>query len=224
MWQGAGFFLSIFQYATYMNDITNFDAEAAYWQQGIAIAGVDEAGMGALAGPVVAAAALFSAEVDLTNAPKIRDSKKLSAKQREVAAVWVQKTASAWAIGEATVAEIDATNIRAASHVAMQRAVDQLGITPDLILIDGNPAQPHPSIPAATIVGGDGIVFSIAAASILAKVHRDAEMVALALEFPEYGFAGHKGYGSALHMEALKEHGAVPPHRVSYAPVAAVLR
>ncbi|MAF81058.1 ribonuclease HII [bacterium] len=202
----------------------SFDYEQQYWQQSIAVAGVDEAGMGALAGPVVAAAALFTAPPDLTEAPPVRDSKKLSAKQREAAAAWIRQTATAWAVGEADVTEIDALNIRAASHVAMQRAVDGLTTKPDLILIDGNPAQPHPTVPATTVVGGDGLIFSIAAASILAKVNRDAIMVVLATEFPEYGFAGHKGYGSAAHLAALKEHGPVAAHRTSYAPVAAQLR
>ena len=202
----------------------SFDYEQQYWQQGICVAGVDEAGMGALAGPVVAAAVLFAAPPDLTEVPPVRDSKKLSAKQREVAAVWIQETATGWAVGEADVTEIDTLNIRVASHVAMQRAVDELTTTPDLILIDGNPAQPHPTIPATTVIGGDGLIFSIAAASILAKVHRDAIMVALAAEFPEYGFAAHKGYGSATHLAALREHGPVAPHRTSYAPVAAQLR
>lgn len=153
----------------------------------------------------------------------IRDSKTLSAKQREKAVEWIKSNAMAWAIGEASVAEITTLNIRAASHLAMRRAVDSLTILPQLLLIDGTPAEPHPAIPAANFIDGDAYIFSIAAASILAKVHRDAIMVALDQEYPAYQFAGNKGYGSRLHLVALGSHGASPHHRPTYAPVAATL-
>lgn len=153
----------------------------------------------------------------------IRDSKTLSLKQRETAATWIKNHAIAWAVGEATVAEIDASNIRVASHLAMERAVNQLTSKPDLLLIDGTPAQPHPDIFAQNIVGGDAIIFSIAAASIIAKVHRDQIMCELAQLYPQYGFAGNKGYGSAAHLAALRAYGPIPAHRTSYAPVAAAM-
>lgn len=208
-----------------MTNPLTFEHEQQYWQQGIErLAGIDEVGMGALAGPVVAGAVVFSpSEGEKEGVPPIRDSKTLSAKQREAAAEWIQKTAQAWAVGEATVDEITRLNIRAASHLAMRRAIDALGSTPQLLLIDGTPAQPHPAIPAINIIDGDALVFSIAAASILAKVHRDAIMVALDREYPAYQFAGNKGYGSRLHLVALDSHGATPHHRPTYAPVAAVL-
>lgn len=207
--------------------------EQLYWQQGIAtIAGIDEVGMGALAGPVVAAAVILRQESGMRNQelgkkrkiPSIRDSKTVSAKQREQLVPYIHRVALAWAIGEASVAEITALNIRRAAHLAMQRAVDQLAIVPELLLIDGNPAQPHPDIPATNIIGGDGLSLSIAAASILAKVYRDSLMVELDAKFPAYGFAGHKGYGSQKHLDALAEHGPCEHHRPSYAPVAASLR
>lgn len=200
--------------------------EGRYWQAGIGlIAGVDEVGMGALAGPVVAAAAVFTSEAlpEAGSKIKIRDSKKLSAAQREKAKDWIIRTALGWAIGEASVEEINQLNIRQASHLAMRRALASLGHVPDLILVDGNPVQLHEQIPTINIIKGDQLCYSIAAASILAKVHRDAVMTKLDQEFPQYGFAGHKGYGSAMHLAALKESGATPYHRISYAPVAAVL-
>jgi len=153
----------------------------------------------------------------------IRDSKTLSAAQREKAAEWIEKHALAWAIGEATVKEINEINIRGASHLAMRRAIQRLRVQPDLLLIDGNPAQPHTSIPAINILKGDAVSISIAAASILAKVHRDRLMVELGKQHPEYGFEKHKGYGSKQHLEALSKFGATNIHRIEYAPVARVL-
>lgn len=206
-----------------MNDmqLPSFAHETTYWQQGAAvIAGLDEVGMGAWAGPVVAAAVIFAGPCEI---PGLDDSKKLTPKKREALTTAIVAQAQAWAIGEATVAEIDRLNIRAASHLAMRRAIAALTVVPDLLLIDGLPAQPHPQIAAVSLIRGDSLSCSIAAASILAKVHRDQYMVALHAQWPLYGFADHKGYGSALHQTALTEHGACPAHRRSYAPVAQVL-
>ena len=201
-----------------------FELEQQYWTNEVRpVAGIDEAGMGALAGPVVAAAVVWKQEAVRDDSPPIRDSKTLSAQQRERAAEWVKENTETWAIAEASVEEITQFNIRQAAHLAMRRAIAQLNPAPALLLIDGNPAEPHPSIPATNIVKGDSISLSIAAASILAKVHRDELMVQLDEQFPAYGLAQHKGYGSAQHLAALQEHGASPYHRTTYAPVAKVL-
>lgn len=204
----------------------SLDHETLYWNQGILhVAGVDEAGMGALAGPVVAGAVIFSTDTPTTNEEKviIRDSKTLSLKQREKAAEYIKRNALAWAVAEASVEEITKHNIRGAAHLAMQRAVNQLTTSPQMLLIDGNPAQPHPTIPAVNLINGDALSFSIAAASILAKVHRDTIMVALDAEFPAYGFASHKGYGAKVHMDALETLGPCIHHRATYAPIAMLL-
>jgi ribonuclease HII len=210
-----------------MKPSPTFDCERQYWQQDILhVAGVDEAGMGCLAGPVCAAAVVFdyAAESEIMNQKLcIRDSKQLSAKKREAAAEYIKEHALVWAVGEASVKEITKTNIRAASHLAMKRAVNALATVPQLLLIDGTPAQPHSHIPAVNIIDGDALSFSIAAASILAKVHRDYIMINLDKEFPHYGFASHKGYGSKAHLEALSTHGVTPHHRTTYAPVAQLL-
>lgn len=198
-----------------------FECETQFWQQNIKIiAGLDEVGMGALAGPVVAAAVIFGNEVTINN---LRDSKKLSAKQREKASQLIKEKALAWAIGAASVAEISQINIRRAAHLAMRRAVDRLKIKPEILVIDGNPAQPHPLIPAMNIIKGDGTVASISAASIIAKVYRDQLMREMHQLYPAYGFDTHKGYGSALHLAALSQFGPCPEHRPTYAPVAAAL-
>lgn len=214
--------------------LPTLDHETIYWQQGVTfIAGLDEAGMGALAGPVVAGAVIISAEVVSSMQQvvrknkkrlQIRDSKTLSVTQREELAILIKNNVQAWAVGEASVEEITTLNIRRAAHLAMRRAVEALSVAPELLLIDGNPAQPHPTIPAINIIKGDALSISIAAASILAKVHRDALMVKLDAAFPVYGFAGHKGYGSAAHLEALAAHGPCACHRPTYAPVAAAQR
>ncbi|MEX1997327.1 MAG: ribonuclease HII [Candidatus Andersenbacteria bacterium] len=204
-----------------MKHAPTFEYEHLYWQQDIAqIAGIDEAGMGALAGPVVAAAVILPPDFSV---PGVRDSKTLSVRQRELLVVAIQQQALAWAVGQASVAEITTLNIRRAAHLAMQRAVDQLLPQPLLLLVDGNPCQPHPTIPASTLVKGDICSTSIAAASIVAKVHRDQIMVKLDQEWPQYGFAQHKGYGSQAHLAALATHGACSHHRPTYAPVAHLL-
>ena len=209
-------------------ELPTFEYEQQYWQAGIdLIAGVDEVGMGALAGPVTAAAVIWNQKISNDKIQNsniaIRDSKTMSEKQRNEAAEWIYEHATAWAVGEASVEEVDKLNIRQASHLAMRRAIDALQKAPEMLLIDGRPAQVHPTIPAVNIIDGDALVFSIAAASIVAKVHRDAIMVEIDKKFPMYGLSGNKGYGAKIHMDALKEYGACEHHRTSYAPVAAVL-
>jgi ribonuclease HII len=179
------------------------------------VAGVDEVGRGPLAGDVVAAAVILDPRRPIDG---LRDSKKLSEPRREVLARVIREQAVAWSIARATVAEIDSLNILQASLLAMHRAVAALRPQPDYVLVDGNrlPRWPYPSEP---VVKGDDRVPAIAAASILAKVQRDAELVALAETYPGYGFASHKGYPTAAHLQALKELGVTPAHRRSFAPV-----
>jgi ribonuclease HII len=180
------------------------------------VCGVDEAGRGPLAGPVVAAAVIL----DPTNPVEgLNDSKKLSAKRRELLAIEIRAKALAWSVAEATVEEIDAINILQASMLAMRRAVEGLVVKPVRALIDGNRC-PALACKAEAIVGGDGKMESIAAASILAKTIRDAGMRELHLAYPHYGFDRHMGYPTAFHLQALREYGASPVHRRSFAPVA----
>lgn len=180
------------------------------------ICGVDEAGRGPLAGPVVAAAVILDPTCPIDG---LNDSKKLSAKRREALAVAIRAKALAWAVAEASVEEIDTINILQASLLAMRRAVDGLVLRPEKALIDGNRC-PELACPAEAIIGGDGKVASIAAASILAKTVRDAGMLALHADYPMYGFDRHMGYPTAFHLQALRAHGPSPVHRRSYAPVA----
>lgn len=184
------------------------------------ICGVDEAGRGPLAGPVVAAAVILDPANPVEG---LNDSKKLSAKRREALATEIHAKALAWAVAEASVEEIDRINILQATLLAMQRAVEKLVIQPSKALIDGNRCPKLPC-PAEAIIGGDGKVASIAAASILAKTVRDAGMMKLHAVYPMYGFNRHMGYPSALHIKALQEHGVSPVHRRSYAPVARLMR
>lgn len=181
--------------------------------------GVDEAGRGPLAGSVVAAAVILDPMRPIAG---LDDSKKLSAKKREALAIAIRENALAWAIAEASVEEIDRINILQASLLAMRRAVEALAIAPSEALIDGNRCPPL-ACPARAIVGGDGKVASIAAASILAKTHRDAQMQELHALYPHYGFDRHMGYPTAAHLAALQAHGVSPVHRRSYAPVARLL-
>ena len=183
------------------------------------VCGVDEAGRGPLAGPVVAAAVILDPAKPIFG---LNDSKKLSAKRREALAIEIRSKALAWAVAEASVEEIDRINILQASMLAMQRAVEALGMQPSRALIDGNRC-PKLSCPAEAIIGGDGLVESIAAASILAKTVRDAGMMVLHASYPMYGFDRHMGYPTALHLKALGEHGVSPVHRRSYSPVAKLL-
>jgi ribonuclease HII len=179
------------------------------------IAGVDEAGRGPLAGPV------FAAAVILDNKKKIiglADSKQLTAKRREYLAKKIQEKAKAWAIDRAEVEEIDRLNIFQASLLAMQRAVCALALLPSLVLVDGKHC-PKLAYPSKAIIKGDEKIAVISAASILAKVHRDASMVLLDAEYPGYGLAQHKGYTTQQHLQALKKLGPSPVHRRSFAPV-----
>jgi ribonuclease HII len=179
-------------------------------------AGVDEAGRGPLAGPVVAAAVILD---DLHPIAGLADSKKLTPARREKLYDEIRAKALCFCIAEASVEEIDRLNILQATMLAMRRAVMGLRLKPVMVLVDGN-RLPVLDVPAEAIVKGDALVPSISAASILAKVHRDRWCLQVHEEFPQYGFAGHKGYGTAVHMAALREHGACVHHRRSFAPVA----
>jgi ribonuclease HII len=179
------------------------------------IAGVDEAGRGPLAGPVVAAAVILNDARPITG---LRDSKALSELQRETLAEQIRERALAFAVAEASVEEIDTLNVLQATLLAMRRAVQALSVAPDHALIDGN-QLPRLTVTCSAVVGGDAKVPAISAASILAKTYRDHLMHALHLQFPIYGFAQHKGYGTAEHLAALRTHGPCEWHRKSYAPV-----
>lgn len=183
------------------------------------VCGIDEAGRGPLAGPVVAAAVILDPERPIAG---LNDSKKLSEKRREALAAEIKEKAIAWGIAWATVEEIDSLNILQATLLAMQRAVARLGTAPVAALVDGN-VCPGLNCPVSAVVKGDGSVAPIAAASILAKTSRDAEMLRLHGLYPDYGFDRHMGYPTVLHMTALRAHGATPIHRRSYAPVRAVI-
>ena len=184
------------------------------------MAGVDEAGRGPLAGPVVAAAVILD---DLRPIIGLADSKKLSAARREKLYDEIRAKALCCSIALATVEEIDTLNILQATLLAMKRAVNGLRLRPHKVLVDGN-RLPAIDILAEAIVKGDALVPSISAASILAKVYRDRWCTDYHQQFPQYGFDGHKGYGTAEHLAALRAHGACPQHRKSFAPVAGVLR
>ncbi|GAB4170670.1 MAG: ribonuclease HII [Wenzhouxiangellaceae bacterium] len=180
------------------------------------VAGVDEAGRGPLAGPVVAAAVILDPDQSIRG---LADSKALSAARRERLAGLIRAQASAWAIGVAEVEEIDRLNILRATHLAMQRAVAALAIKPDRVLVDGNLAPALEVDEVLPVVGGDARIAEISAASILAKVTRDERMLALHQEFPQYGFDRHKGYPTAEHRALLERYGPTPAHRRSFAPV-----
>ena len=184
------------------------------------VAGVDEAGRGPLAGPVVAAAVILD---DLHPISGLADSKKLTASRREKLFDEIRAKALCCSIAEASVEEIDQLNILQATLLAMRRAVEGLRLKPAKVLVDGN-RLPVLDVLAEAIVKGDSLVPAISAASILAKVHRDRWCAEYHRQYPQYGFAAHKGYGTAEHMSALREHGACPQHRKSFSPVAEVLR
>jgi len=184
------------------------------------MAGVDEAGRGPLMGPVVAAAVILD---ELNPIKGLADSKKLTAIKREKLYDEIRAKALCFSIALATVEEIDTLNILQATLLAMQRAVEGLRLKPHKVLVDGN-RLPILRMLSEAIVKGDALVPAISAASILAKVHRDRWCAEVDLQYPQYGFAGHKGYGTAAHLAALREHGACPQHRRSFAPVAEVLR
>ena len=185
------------------------------------VAGIDEVGRGPLAGPVVAAAAI----IDRARAPAsllklIDDSKKLSEARRETAyEAMIASGCVGYAIAEASVAEIDRINILQATFLAMRRALAALAERPDRVLVDGNKVPPDLGCAGECIVGGDSVSYSIAAASILAKVTRDLQMARLAEQFPGYGWESNRGYGSAAHLRALEQLGPTPHHRMSFAPL-----
>ncbi|MEN8291593.1 ribonuclease HII [Acinetobacter radioresistens] len=184
------------------------------------IAGVDEAGRGPLVGAVVAAAVILDPARPIEG---LNDSKKLTEKKREKLFVEIQEKALAWYIAEASATEIDEINILQASLLAMRRAVEGLSIQPDKVLVDGNKEPAGLQMSCEAIVGGDALYQEISAASILAKVARDRQMVLLDQRYPHYGFAKHKGYPTKAHFEAIGIHGVIDEHRRSYAPVKKVL-
>ncbi len=194
-----------------------------------AAAGVDEAGRGPWVGPVVAGCAVFlSRDVDERLLKDLNDSKKLSKKKREMLYELLQEEKSKGnmllGIGEASAQEIDEINILNASFLAMKRAITAAGAEPDLVLVDGNREPKDFGFPVKAVVKGDAKSYSIAAASILAKVYRDRLMEEMALKYPWYGFEKNAGYGTKAHIEGLREHGITPEHRKSYAPIKEFLK
>lgn len=196
------------------------DMDLSEVDRGVLLAGVDEAGRGPLAGPVVAAAVILDPKRPVAG---LADSKTLTAKSRERLEVYIQRNALAWGLGTAGIEEIDRLNILQASLLAMQRAVEALSIAPVHVLIDGNRCPPL-EYSATAIVKGDQRVAQISAASILAKVARDREMLDLDRRYPGYGFARHKGYPTRAHLEALRAYGPCSCHRRSFAPVRKLLQ
>ncbi|MCE5239719.1 ribonuclease HII [bacterium] len=191
--------------------------ELEAWSRGLRyVAGVDEVGRGPLAGPVVAAAVIFPPDVHI---PHVTDSKLLRPEEREELAERIRAEALAWGVGLVPAPLIDAINILRATHVAMREAIRSLDPAPEMLLVDGR-ALPDIEFPQVHVIGGDRRSFVIAAASILAKTHRDRIMEHLDALYPQYGFAGHKGYASAEHLRAIGEHGPCPAHRLSFSPFA----
>ncbi len=187
--------------------------EDSFYAQGYrVICGVDEAGRGPLAGPVCAAAVILPEHLEI---PGLTDSKKLTDKKRRELFPLIQEQAVAYGIGLASQEEIDEINILQATFLAMERALSQLDVRPDMVLIDGNRERDF-GVPVQTVIKGDSLSANIAAASILAKVTRDNLMVELAKQYPQYGFEIHKGYGTKAHYEALRQYGASPIHRRSF--------
>ena len=196
-----------------MSQIDMWEIENRHFADGVRIiCGVDEAGRGPLAGPVCAAAVILPANLEI---PGLTDSKKLSDKRRRELYPVIKEQAVAYGIGFASQEEIDQINILQATFLAMQRAMDQLEVKAELALIDGN-RQKDFGLPVETVVKGDSLSASIAAASVLAKVTRDDVMLAMAQEYPGYGFEIHKGYGTKAHYEALQKLGPCPIHRMSF--------
>ena len=196
-----------------MSELNMWEIENSFFDKGIlTICGVDEAGRGPLAGPVCAAAVILPPHLEI---PGLTDSKKLSDKRRRDLYPIIMEQAISYGIGLATHEEIDEINILQATFLAMERALAQLKVKPDLALIDGN-RQKDFCIPVETVVKGDSLSGSIAAASVLAKVTRDDMMLALAEEYPGYGFEIHKGYGTKAHYEALRNLGPSPIHRMTF--------
>lgn len=184
-----------------------------YYEQGRVEAGCDEAGRGCLAGSVYAAAVILPPDY---HNERLNDSKKLTARQRYALRQDIERDAVAWAVGVVTPQEIDQINILNASILAMHRALDQLQVRPEAIIVDGNRFKPYRDLPHTTIVKGDGKYLSIAAASILAKTNRDDEMVRLAQEYPDYDWQHNMGYPTRKHREAIRQHGITPYHRRTF--------
>lgn len=184
-----------------------------YYREGVVEAGCDEAGRGCLAGPVYAAAVILPPDYhnDLLN-----DSKQLSEKKRDQLRSIIERDAVSWAVGIVDNQEIDQINILNASILAMHRALDQLTVCPQEIIVDGNRFKPYRDIPHTTIVKGDGKYMSIAAASILAKTHRDECMLALHQQYPQYHWDSNKGYPAPVHRQAIRLHGTTPYHRLTF--------
>ena len=197
-----------------MNDLFDISSITARYKESD-IAGVDEVGRGPLAGDVVTAAVILAPAQPI---PGLRDSKKLSEKRREELAVLIRERALCWSVARASVAEIDEINILQASLLAMRRAIEALDPQPGYVLVDGN-RLPKWGYASQAVIKGDDRVPAIAAASILAKVQRDSELIALEEQYPGYGFARHKGYPTVAHLQALRDLGVTPVHRRSFAPV-----
>ena len=196
-----------------MSNVNMWEIENTHYSDNVTyICGVDEAGRGPLAGPVCAAAVILPRDLEI---PGLTDSKKLTDKKRRELFPIIKEKAIAYGIGFASEQEIDEINILQATFLAMQRAIDQLEGKADMALIDGN-RQKDFGLPAVTVVKGDSLSASIAAASVLAKVTRDDLMLEMAETYPEYGFEIHKGYGTKAHYEALRKYGASPIHRQSF--------
>lgn len=185
----------------------------AYYTKDVIEAGCDEAGRGCLAGPVFAAAVILPPDF---KSELLNDSKQLSEKNRYALRPLIEQEAIAWGIGVVTAPEIDAINILKASFLAMHRAIEQLKVQPQALLIDGNRFTPYKEIPFTCMVKGDGRFLSIAAASILAKTYRDDYMLQLAVEYPFYGWQQNKGYPTRAHREAISKHGITPYHRKTF--------
>ncbi len=194
------------------------DYEWPLWQQSRRICGIDEAGRGPLAGPVVAAAVVFPHwfRPDGTLLELLNDSKKLSANERNILAPAIKSSAACWAVAAVEHDTIDRINILQATMLAMNDAVKSLPTMPELLLVDGNRFYSKLPIPYQTIVKGDAKVFSIAAASVLAKTYRDELMVAYGAQYPHYGFERHAGYATKAHVEAIRQYGRCPIHRLSF--------
>lgn len=185
----------------------------SHYYESLIEAGCDEAGRGCLAGSVYAAAVILPP--DYQN-ELLNDSKKLTAKKRYGLREEIERDAIAWAVGIVTPEEIDKINILNASFLAMHRALDQLSVRPEAVIVDGNRFKPYQDLPSTTIVKGDGKYLSIAAASILAKTYRDDYMLSLAEEYPQYDWQSNMGYPTKMHRQAIREHGITPYHRKSY--------
>lgn len=185
----------------------------SHYYEGLVEVGCDEAGRGCLAGSVYAAAVILPPDYENE---LLNDSKKLSAKKRYTLRVEIERDAVAWAVGVVTPEEIDKINILNASFLAMHRALDQLKVRPEAVIVDGNRFKPYQELPFTTIVKGDGKYLSIAAASILAKTYRDDYMQTLAKEYPQYDWQSNMGYPTKKHRQAISEHGVTPYHRKSF--------